>query len=600
MQRTKSRLLFISCWPPGVAGVAPVVYEHRKPALSPPRSESPLDSGPVGLTERLVGLRSDDGRVRRHQQERAAAVAIAVVLGFGPSLVSLISGIAGQTPQAYLGLVPILALLVAVGRLQPRDGEPDIHDRQVDYILGVPLLGAALAVLVLMPDRVPGRYVDWRLDLLALPLFVAGACAIVLGSRALWRLRLPIAMLILAWPVPVTLLLESGPTGLVSAPARAVLALARGFGLPHGPTGPTTWVVGVDKGAGSPVEVSLAWGWPVWDVLFGAVVVAAALWVGTRGRRRARLLWLGLGLGFALVLGIGRVVLAIALLRPADSGAAGAVLHWSCGLAVLGLVAVTMVAVRPAFGLRAQRRSDPDPRGASRRPAVATAGVALTLVVVAAAMASTSDPGLIDKLESQLGNLPVALSVGGPRPPAGWRTVSRADVGFARRYFGGDSRFMTARFMPDDRPALFVSELPIDVEVTRGQEVERFAEHPAEEGWQLGDAVLRESRNVQLGRGIVGEVLSFDGTQGTADRTTLVWHWRVSSPSGEQVERVVLRMGEATGIQLEAPRLGPGVIGPQVPQRRPVPRPVIETVDLARARNYLVAFARSMVAGAPR
>ena len=42
----------------------------------------------------------------------------------------------------------------------------------------------------------------YRYDLLSLPIFVAGAVAIIFGCRVLWRQKLAIAFLFLAWPYP--------------------------------------------------------------------------------------------------------------------------------------------------------------------------------------------------------------------------------------------------------------------------------------------------------------------------------------------------------------------------------------------------------------
>ena len=47
----------------------------------------------------------------------------------------------------------------------------------------------------------------WRVDLVSLPLFVAGAIAVIFGVRTLWRQRLPVLFLLFAWPFPYTMVL---------------------------------------------------------------------------------------------------------------------------------------------------------------------------------------------------------------------------------------------------------------------------------------------------------------------------------------------------------------------------------------------------------
>jgi len=125
------------------------------------------------------------------------------------SLITLLNGVSLQTPLAYLGLVPLVALfLVVVYTLAPKP-DLDIHDRYIDYIIGVPLLLVALAIVVVVPIRLSTFFWLWRLDLISLPIFAAGAVALAFGVRALWRIRAPLGFLLLAWPPPYTLFLAA-------------------------------------------------------------------------------------------------------------------------------------------------------------------------------------------------------------------------------------------------------------------------------------------------------------------------------------------------------------------------------------------------------
>ena len=44
----------------------------------------------------------------------------------------------------------------------------------------------------------------WRIDLLTLPFFVVGAVAVIFGVRVLWRQKVAVGFLLLAWPYPYT------------------------------------------------------------------------------------------------------------------------------------------------------------------------------------------------------------------------------------------------------------------------------------------------------------------------------------------------------------------------------------------------------------
>ena len=100
----------------------------------------------------------------------------------------------------------------------------DIHDREVDYIIGVPLLLASLAINLLLPVRLSTMFWVWRVDLLALPLFVAGSIAVLFGVRTLWRLRFPVIFLLFAWPLPYTKLLMAQLQNFTNATLVAVKA----------------------------------------------------------------------------------------------------------------------------------------------------------------------------------------------------------------------------------------------------------------------------------------------------------------------------------------------------------------------------------------
>ena len=81
------------------------------------------------------------------------------------------------------------------------DAEVSIHDRQIDWIVGIPLVLLATAMNASAAGP-PARYWAHRVDLFSLPLFVAGITVLLFGLRALGRQRRAIAFLFLAWPWP--------------------------------------------------------------------------------------------------------------------------------------------------------------------------------------------------------------------------------------------------------------------------------------------------------------------------------------------------------------------------------------------------------------
>src|SRR5262245_58861604 len=160
---------------------------------------------------------------------RAALVVAICVAGYYYSLFTLLHELLLRTPLAYVGLVPPVSALLCVALAPRAADEPDIHDPYLDWIVGLPLLGAALAILEIGPTQLSTYFWLWRLDLLSLPLFVAGAVDLAFGARALWRLRVPIAFLALAWPAPYVVALSPfiGLIAFVVVSLAAVVVLLR-------------------------------------------------------------------------------------------------------------------------------------------------------------------------------------------------------------------------------------------------------------------------------------------------------------------------------------------------------------------------------------
>ena len=165
---------------------------HRQLALDPRGGTGPRRSD-VGTTPR-------GPRVRTTVQMTVLLVVVGVAYNY--SLSTLIQNAGLETPLAYVSLVPAIALALAAVRARPIRPEPAIHDRQVDYIVGLPLVGGALAANLLLPGKMSAMFWVWRIDLLTLPVFVAGAVAIIFGVRVMLRQKLAIGYLVLGWPYP--------------------------------------------------------------------------------------------------------------------------------------------------------------------------------------------------------------------------------------------------------------------------------------------------------------------------------------------------------------------------------------------------------------
>lgn len=108
----------------------------------------------------------------------------------------IVSTLGGDGPLGVARSSALLALWLGLWAAAgaPRPGEPDVHDRQVDVILALPLLAGALWLSLSFertPWLTPGLSDD---GLVAMALFLGGASALLLGTRLTSRLT-PLVLL---------------------------------------------------------------------------------------------------------------------------------------------------------------------------------------------------------------------------------------------------------------------------------------------------------------------------------------------------------------------------------------------------------------------
>lgn len=153
--------------------------------------------------------------VRRTGQVRVVLALLVTAMAF-PALVAIAwNGL--WTPGGTVPLVvPFAATIaLALGRLRPARGEPDVHDRQVDGLLAVGCLVSATTLRLLAPHP---HALLWVLP--AGLCFLAGAAILLLGTRTAARLRwaLPLPLLsVAALPVPQPALTGALACALVAA-----------------------------------------------------------------------------------------------------------------------------------------------------------------------------------------------------------------------------------------------------------------------------------------------------------------------------------------------------------------------------------------------
>lgn len=514
----------------------PVPVTRRERRLA--RAARPVRTPPLGREERITAL-------------RVLAFLAIVTLAYHYSLRTLLRSVSVETPLAYLGLVPLIALALAAVRRAPAPHEPSIHDRQVDYIVGIPLLVAALAINLLLPIRLSTMFWVWRVDLVSLPLFVAGAIALIFGVRTLWRQRLPVVFLLFAWPFPYTMVLLRWLdtfTNVTLVGVRSglhVLDVARAVPGSDG----SMFIVGSGP---ERFRLSVASACSGVNGMVGFVLVSVAFASLVGGSRWRKVAWLASGLVCIWLMNVGRILAIFFAGNLWGERAAVEGLHPYLGLVTFNLGVVVMLLSMRRFGLefRGGTRTDgapappPDPvarpRRAVPRTRLAIATVAAFGIGLAAINAGYRS---YDLVASDLGSPKLVTFLGHPARVDGWLATKAAEYSWARRFFGDSSQWFRYSYSwTGKKTAAFRSGAPVIADVISTDDLSTFSTYGIEACYTFHGFTLQDSRTVDLGGGVVGNVLSYWNASVRSDWTNVYWYWPVKGRDGTRYERVNLML----------------------------------------------------------
>ncbi|CDO09743.1 hypothetical protein C1S82_08290 [Mycolicibacterium cosmeticum] len=179
-------------------------------------------------------------------------IAILTVVAFHRSLASAWATTVGGGFGGYVWLVPIAALLAAIGIARRNRTELPIHDRQTDIIVATMGLVMALLVHGVLLQRYSLYFHLLRLDLVAMWLFIVSASVAMFGLRPVIRFGWAWLVLFMVFPLPyyVTVILLGGnrlAAGVgTMVIAAAATATAVGRKVSRGMVGSNlAWLVGL-------------------------------------------------------------------------------------------------------------------------------------------------------------------------------------------------------------------------------------------------------------------------------------------------------------------------------------------------------------------
>jgi exosortase/archaeosortase family protein len=534
----------------------------------------------------------------------------AVLIAYNYSLSTLLETADEQTPLAYIALVPAIALALAVVRSRPLKPEPPIYDRQVDYTIGVPLILAAVAINELLPARMSALFWYYRIDLFSLPIFVAGAVAIIFGCRVLWRQKLAIGFLFLAWPYPydkyllgvlnaftnVTLLAMDKIAVWTHLATPAVSSDNALFAISHQGTSFSLSIVSACSGVNSVV---------------GFLLVGSAFAAIVRGPIMRKVLWLAGGIVLLWLLNLGRITFIFFAGKEWGESIAINVFHPFVGLVLFCVGVIVMLLLIRPLGMEipigaASPPAAPDstapasapgsPAGTQRRKvtlAVPKVYLAIAAVVVSALVVGVSNVGLTtyNLVAGVAGQAKLSAFIQGPVAPQGWSAQYETTYGWAKPLFG-DTSIWNRYIMRSVGGGTLHTNTTVVADVINTPDLSSFSAFGIEDCYTFHGYALADITQVSLAGGITGQAMSYTSQQ-FGSWSIVYWIVPVKMDTGgTSFERIVLYVqNSGQGVLVRGLTTGDSLhnIGGSLNGSNEADRALINN------RTFLVAFADQLI-----
>jgi exosortase len=472
---------------------------------------------------------------------RAVALVGLVVLAYNYSLLTLARGLTLQTPLAYLALVPLMALGLAAVRLRIQPPALPIHDRQLDWIVGLGLLGITAAILLVVPTSTSSSFWLQRVDLLTLPLFVSGLIALLFGVRRIWALKGPIAFLLLAWPIPFTVFLSGTLDQFTEVTARVVGWIVQLVPVAHPSVADDTmFIIGSGRQA---FAISIGSACAGVNSFVGFLLIGLAFLYAVRGPIGRRMLWLALGLFIVFGLNVVRIVAILATGATLGEQASLDVLHPVAGLITFNLGVLLMVALAPRFGLRfigdatppAEGGAPPNPVRRVRPALVVAAGV--TVVLAVANLGFSRYEAITNGLaDARLTSFDVRTA-----HVPNWRISLVGNFIQGQQYFGAASTWQRVLYTPTPA-ATIQSSRNVYLDAITTEDQGTFAAYGLEACYQFHGYQIASIVTTDIGAGVQAQVIDYINPKTNVGWSALWWEWPYTDAGKTRFERIVVFM----------------------------------------------------------
>jgi exosortase/archaeosortase family protein len=478
---------------------------------------------------------------------RGLVLVASVALAYNYSLETLTRSLGLETPLAYLALVPLIALLLGAVNFRLQLNLRPIHDRQLDWILGLFLVAIAATIDLLLPSAYSADFWLHRIDMIGLPFFTAGMVALLYGTRRLWALRWAILFLFLAWPDPYVTVLATAIGTSTDLALSAVDASVRIVPVAQ-PLGNGTFLI--SHGAD---QFSLAVGSACSGInsLVGFLIIGAAFNTVFVGRVFSRILWLAAGLVLVGAFNVLRIDLIFVAGWALGESFAIDVLHPVAGIIVFGIGALAMLGIAPLFGLRipeppqqhaaaagAGTSADANRRRGFARLVRVTAPLAIGLTMAALLAMPNASFAHYDSLVDAFGHPTLGtIDPNGVKIP-GWQAAPSTSFDQATSYFGPHATWERVAFSATTD--LGSQPTSVYLDVIRTDDSGSLAAYGVEACYNFHGFGQVSNASTDVGAGVEAKVASFRSPVEATDWSILWWEWPYDAGGQTRYERLVL------------------------------------------------------------
>ncbi len=503
-----------------------------------------MATGSSSRSETAGPLRAGLARIARHW--RGWIVVVAPLIAFAFSFSTFGDLALSNSPAGLVVFVPLGALILAWDKLRVGAAErSEGRDLFFDAVTAAIPLAIALILLIVIPTRMSLVYWLYRLDLLALPLFVTGVIIVTWGFWALRLIALPLSYLFLLSPLPFIWFQQwlGDPSLAVSVWGASGLLGLTGLPIHVDPTDGRT-IFSDEIGDEFSALVSQVCSGT--NLTLGFLLVGAPVMSRFTGALHRKLAWLLVGALLALAVTFVRVFALALGLYGLDEDFVFDVLHPMLGGLLFLVLFVAMLFAAKPFGLRLRGWSRPagdwiwvaaTPQ-LGRRGLGVLVGLTLTLAIF--------DAGLADVAWVRDDRLPV-VEFAAPEsilpPLEGW-TVEPDGRLLWGAYFGQGSRADGFIFRSETIPE-------VDAQVVIARSLGQLNVNSLESCDLFHGHEITGSRQVPLGYGVTGTIVRTFYEDGPV--VTMYWTLPIEIDSERFHARIALFLDDELPVPPSSP-----------------------------------------------